>query len=547
MLSSRLWPALLMCAGAYAAGDAKSTPQTASLVEQRAERLPAPLAIQFRMFAAEALQPRYPELARKFVEATLEQVRTGKAPNLGQDVVRILAELAPDEAIATLPEAAPSTLPYLIGALARTNHTDSALALYRSSFSHGKVRVTAVSPLIAQLAKERRHEAAALFQESVAAFSFDDLEPWDAWWLITTAGSAASASPEAAADLYVRILTAASAPGYGDKSKSSVTATFRIGSATVATTNSRDTLLLAAAARLHALAPERLEKFQSALSRWDLTGPVTLQGYNIRPPGAPSRNTADSAATASTNKSLSQFRGLPTDADRAKTAIEVAGQIRALPGGAEKLSLAQALSNLSTEGDLGKDALAAVATALAQSIRETSADARAWLELASLVRYEHVPAPFSDPALDAADSVLALRETLAQEAGFALTGLDGKLYSLSGLRGRVVLLNFWATWCPPCRKEMPDMEKLYRAFEKQGFTLLAVSDEERDTVAGFLRKQDFTFPILLDPGRKVHTAFAVEGIPKSFLFDREGKLVSQAIDMRTERQFLEMLKKAGLE
>ena len=66
--------------------------------------------------------------------------------------------------------------------------------------------------------------AAAVFQESVAAFSFDDLEPWDAWWLLTTAGSAANASPGAAADLYERILTVASAPGYGEKSKSSVTA-----------------------------------------------------------------------------------------------------------------------------------------------------------------------------------------------------------------------------------------------------------------------------------------------------------------------------------
>jgi len=111
----------------------------------------------------------------------------------------------------------------------------------------------------------------------------------------------------------------------------------------------------------------------------------------------------------------------------------------------------------------------------------------------------------------------------------------------------VVLLNFWATWCPPCRREMPDMEKLYQRFAAKGLVVLAVSDEERDTVTGFLQKQNYTFPVLLDPDRKVHTAFNVEGIPKSFLFDRAGKLVAQAIDMRTERQFLEMLKEARLE
>jgi peroxiredoxin len=84
-------------------------------------------------------------------------------------------------------------------------------------------------------------------------------------------------------------------------------------------------------------------------------------------------------------------------------------------------------------------------------------------------------------------------------------------------------------------------------FEKKGLVILAVSDEDRETVAGFLEKQHYTFPVLLDPGRRTHDAFSVEGIPKSFIFDAEGRLVAQAIDMRTERQFLDLLKQAGLE
>lgn len=91
------------------------------------------------------------------------------------------------------------------------------------------------------------------------------------------------------------------------------------------------------------------------------------------------------------------------------------------------------------------------------------------------------------------------------------------------------------------------MEILYRRFQQKGLVVLAVSDEDRETVAGFLAKQKYTFPVLLDPGRNVHDAFSVEGIPKSFIFDAEGKLVAQAIDMRTERQFLDLLKEAGLQ
>jgi peroxiredoxin len=94
---------------------------------------------------------------------------------------------------------------------------------------------------------------------------------------------------------------------------------------------------------------------------------------------------------------------------------------------------------------------------------------------------------------------------------------------------------------------MPDMEKLYQRLSQKGLVVLAVSDEKRETVEDFLKKQNYTFPVLLDPDRKVNTAFGIEGIPNSFLFDRQGKLVAQSIDMRTERQFLEMFQAAGLE
>lgn len=248
---------------------------------------------------------------------------------------------------------------------------------------------------------------------------------------------------------------------------------------------------------------------------------------------------------AAIQKSIGQMRGLPTDADRAKSVLQVTADIRALPVGI-KLGPASSLSNLATEGDLGEDALNAVAATLALALRETPR-AASYIQLAKLVRYEHVTPPPTDPALDAATAVLVLRDEMLQDAGFTLTGLDGKSYNLDSLRGSVVLLNFWANWCPPCRKEMPDMEKLHQRFEKKGLVVLAVSDEKRETVEKFLAEHHYTFSMLLDPDRKVNDTFNVEGIPKSFLFDRKGKLVAQAIDMRTERQFLEMFRAAGLE
>jgi peroxiredoxin len=109
-----------------------------------------------------------------------------------------------------------------------------------------------------------------------------------------------------------------------------------------------------------------------------------------------------------------------------------------------------------------------------------------------------------------------------------------------------VLVNFWATWCPPCRKEMPDLEALYNRFKGDGLVVLAISDEDAAKVRPFIAERQVTYPILLDPGRKVSDLFQVEGIPKTFVYDREGKLVAQSIDMRTRKQFLRMLAETGL-
>ncbi len=133
-----------------------------------------------------------------------------------------------------------------------------------------------------------------------------------------------------------------------------------------------------------------------------------------------------------------------------------------------------------------------------------------------------------------------------QHADFTLTDLEGKSWTLSKLRGKVVVVNFWATWCPPCRKEMPDLEALYNHFKGQGLVVLAISDEDAAKVRPFIAERQVTYPVLLDPGREVNDLFQVEGIPKTFVYDRNGKLVAQSIDMRTQKQFLGMLAEAGL-
>jgi len=106
---------------------------------------------------------------------------------------------------------------------------------------------------------------------------------------------------------------------------------------------------------------------------------------------------------------------------------------------------------------------------------------------------------------------------------FALQTLDGETVRLSDYRGQVVLINTWATWCPPCRDEMPDLEAYYRRRQADGFVVLAVNSQESPgTVAAFLEEHDFTFPVLLDPDGVVTKDYRVYGLPTSFFIGRDG-------------------------
>ena len=117
---------------------------------------------------------------------------------------------------------------------------------------------------------------------------------------------------------------------------------------------------------------------------------------------------------------------------------------------------------------------------------------------------------------------------------FTVPGLRASLVRLRDFKGQVIVLNFWATWCPPCREEMPSMERLYRRFKSKGFTILALSIDSRaeEVVGPFVKSFGLTFPVGLDPKMTVAGEYRMAGLPTSILIERGGGIAAVAAGPR---------------
>jgi len=155
----------------------------------------------------------------------------------------------------------------------------------------------------------------------------------------------------------------------------------------------------------------------------------------------------------------------------------------------------------------------------------------------------------------AATDILPVAERNAVKLGepapnFQLRDLEGRLVTLSDLRGKVVLLNFWATWCGPCRVEMPAMEELYRTFSRKDLEILAVSTDAQgvSVTRPFQQENHLTFPILHDADYRVGLTYGARSLPMTFMVDRQGIVRHQIFGARDwgaseAQQLVQMLMK----
>ena len=238
------------------------------------------------------------------------------------------------------------------------------------------------------------------------------------------------------------------------------------------------------------------------------------------------------AAAKALNQDIRNLNNLPRNA-RPRAIHDLAARVRQQPA-SYLPALAFNLSVDSGESD-GREALQDVANTMVEAIHRSPAKYVSdgmYAALASLARYGHVEVSLDDPKYAAAISQLEADDRRRAGAAFTLQDIRGQSWDLKALRGSVVLVNFWSTSCGPCREEMPDLAQLYRRFRTRGLVILAISADQAADLRKYAAEQGIGFPLSMDPNDKLKQQLRVQGIPKTLLYDREGRLAGQTLTGR---------------
>lgn len=153
--------------------------------------------------------------------------------------------------------------------------------------------------------------------------------------------------------------------------------------------------------------------------------------------------------------------------------------------------------------------------------------------------------PLSILALFLAMTMPAAAQVGKQAPPFSLENTEGKTVKLEDLKGKVIVLNFWATWCPPCRAEIPDFIKVYDKYKSKGVEILGVSLDHKgwEVVRPFVKSNKINYPVLLGDQRIAQAYGNIRSIPTTFIIDRKGKVVDQHVGAMSEKDLVKLFEK----
>jgi thiol-disulfide isomerase/thioredoxin len=575
-------------------------------IETQAARQSTALRIDALLEAAVQVKDTHPDLSQRIFTKALADLNKNKDVVLSWRIASSLVTLKGEEGAAkVLPPGRDRSNYYLlvINSAMQRNDFSAAGGLSRKALADGAYGIQNMINVLRRISEKDPAAADALFADAVKAFPWKSAKVGDYLWILNCAAAVAEKNPAAVASFADRIAArmemADEHLGVDQRLVAKIPVprlypTARASGKGIFTTTARDLILFEAAAFLRVLdAGEfdaRSKQFQQfsdqmeVIKTWKPSDLARLRpnfmtyeskSDPVPGPSLPTATTSLADGVSAIEKAempAMRVRLLVNNFSRANlTPEELAfltkhgvAALDALPYGLDRMEAASSVFfdgfdypvSQEIHNEAGKaylDALSKIdgrQRELTKQYRQRGVRPDDPVADGLMTFAYHLPdyqadGPLAEP-LELYRNLWALRNLRDEKIDFQLTGLDGKAYRLSDHSGKVVILNFWATWCAPCQREMPTLESLHKNGNKD-LAVLAISDEESKIIFEYAAsKGGYTMPLLLDSGGKVHDRYGRRGIPHTVIIGRDGKIVKQFYGMRSEAELLQDLHAAGL-
>jgi thiol-disulfide isomerase/thioredoxin len=461
----------------------------------------------------------------------------------------------------------------LIDQSARARDYSRVNRLVRSAEREGHYALGATISALQYMVRDIPGEAKELLQERIGAFPTSRATDREVRSLLSTLAVFPAVDSQLAREAIHKIFEAIDRPDFRKyDSESEVTATYIVHGKQIQTATTYDTVLLPSAAYLAVFDPEAYHAREASLPEWrhnldevrwfnlpEIVRANTVARHKAPPAGANSDQ--ESASHFAAVLAVAKGKDLPEE-QRRKAFEDLWKIAREMPVWQRYNWMREGFFyavQSKIDGVFGPAVLAWIET-LDAAVRSDDimlirtherGEFHLWyVQLLDLFEQRDFALGQPHPSLVSRRALRLLDAAATEHVDFSLPSTDGKTFHLADLKGKVVLIDFWATWCAPCRDALPAIEKIHREWRDKGLVVFGIDDEDSRIIAPFLAKNGITYPTLLDPDRKVHNLFGQdgngEGIPLTLVFDRSGNFAARVPFPHDEVILLDVLKKVGL-
>ena len=578
----------------------------ANTLDQYASREEPRLGLDSRIHAAQRLRAVAPAAALSLLEKCIPQVRQLDPPSYSTYrflVAYALLDWDAAESLGTRLADAEWSYTALIEVSKRQGNYPRAARLIREAMAHGQYNLSAISAALEAIQQEQPDLAQTLLRERIGAFPTEEATYVTVHALLNDLSGLVPLPPELAKDALRKIFQAIDRPGFSDGADYEESASFNLHGNQIPTDTAYESALLPSAACLSAFDPEAFRHREPTLPGWR----AALHDFSpddLRAIIHTSRVRRDKGMAAPSQRVRTAAPPRPDYAHmtyeevvRAAQDLTDGRQVRVLLDLARRADLdpqqrlnayheaLRAVPPVQADGSVSSRLAMEVPYSLMSIIFDrVVADhideilpiaARQWMEtldatsrlrgrsLNSLIDSGQMSRDYSrlgeildqrkvrldnpSPSVRAREVLRAIDNLPMEQVDFSLRDSHGKSHSLAELRGKIVLLDFWASWCGPCIKEIPLIKELHADLGGKGVVVLGVDDESAATVRGFEQKNALPYTTLIDADRKLHDRLGIEGIPACIVIDRNGVVVDRVPYPHAKTDFLTVLRQAGLD